>query len=143
MRKGVLKDVTREIGGVPYRKTIDFMSTHPESYRQLTEHPEFVEIIRQQEAEINKRSMVHIPKGAVEKISHRILGGDIIAITTDIPGLDISHTGLAVWQQGKLHFMHAPNVGFKVQITENTLADYHAGNKKQLGIMVARAVEPA
>jgi hypothetical protein len=143
VKKGVLKDVTREIGGVPYRKTIDFMSTHPGSYRQLTEHPEFVEIIRQQEAEINKRSMVHIPKGDVEKVSDRIHGGDILAITTDIPGLDISHTGLAVWQAGRLHFMHAPNVGSKVLITEKTLADYLAGNKKQAGIMVARAVEPA
>jgi hypothetical protein len=143
VKKGVLKDVTREIGGVPYKETIDFMSTHPDSYRQLTEHPEFVEIIRQQEAEISARSMVHIPKGDVEKVSAKILGGDIIAVTTEIAGMDISHTGLAVWQKGKLHLMHAPNVGSKVLITEKTLADYLAGNKKQLGIMVARALEPA
>jgi hypothetical protein len=143
VKKGVLKDMTGEIGGVPYKKTIDFMSTHPESYRQLTEHPEFIEIIRRQEAAISARKMVHIPKENVEKVSAKIHGGDIIAITTDIPGIDISHTGVAVWQDGKLHFMHAPNVGFKVQITEKTLADYLAGNKKQLGIMVARAVEPA
>jgi hypothetical protein len=143
VKKGVLKDVTREIGGVPYKKTIDFMSTHLESYRQLTEHPEFVEIIRQHEAEISGRSMVHIPKGDVEKVSAKILGGDIIAVTTEIAGMDISHTGLAAWQKGELHFMHAPNVGSKVLITEKTLADYLAGNKKQLGIMIARALEPA
>jgi len=142
VKKGVLKDVTREIGGVPYKKTIDFMSTHQESYRQLTEHPEFVKIIQQQEAEISKRRLVHIPKGDVEKVSSKILGGDIIAITTDIAGMDISHTGLAVWQNGNLHFMHAPTVGFKVLITEKTLAGYLAGNRKQLGIMVARALEP-
>jgi len=142
VKKGVAKDVTREIGGVPYKKTINFMSTHPESYRQLAEHPEFVEIIRQQEAEISARSMVHIPKGDVERISGKILDGDILAVTTNIPGLDISHTGLAVWQRGKLHLMHAPNVGSNVLITEKTLADYLAGNEKQAGIMVARAVEP-
>lgn len=143
VKKGVLEEMTREIGGVPYKKTIDFMSTHPESYRQLTEHPEFLPIIRRQEAEISARSLVHIPKEDVEKVAAKIRGGDIIAVTTTIPGIDISHTGIAVWQEGKLHFMHAPNVGFKVQITEKTLAEYLAGNKKQLGIMVARALEPA
>jgi hypothetical protein len=40
---------------------------------------------------------------------------------------------------GRIHFMHAPIVGKKVQITEKPLADYIAGNKKQNGIMVLRA----
>ena len=142
VQKGVVKDVTSEIGGIPYKKTINFMSNHPESYRQLTEHPEFVEIIRQQEAEISARSLVHIPKGDVERISGKILDGDILAVTTNIPGLDISHTGLAVRQRGKLHLIHAPNVGSKVLITDKTLAEYLAGNEQQAGIMVARAVEP-
>jgi len=39
---------------------------------------------------------------------------------------------------GRIHLMHAPNVGYKVQITEKPLADYIKGNKKQTGIMVLR-----
>jgi hypothetical protein len=47
-----------------------------------------------------------------------------------------------VRQRGKLHLIHAPNVGSKVLITDKTLAEYLAGNEQQAGIMVARAVEP-
>lgn len=140
--KGVWKDITKTLGGVPFRKTINFMSTHPESYPQLTQHPEFVTIIQQQEEAINKRALVHIPKEDVATIADTIQSGDVIAITSDIPGMDIAHTGIAIRQDGNLHFMHAPIMGSKVMITPKTLAEYLAGNKKQLGIMVARPLEP-
>ncbi|MCX6145258.1 MAG: DUF1460 domain-containing protein [Ignavibacteriales bacterium] len=142
-KKGVVKNVTKEIGGAPFRKTINFMSTHPDSYIKLKENPEFVNVIRKQEEAINKRTMYHIPKGQVQKIASKIHNGDIIAITTDIEGMDVSHTGIAVWENDSLRLMHAPLSGHRVQITEKTLADYLAANKKQLGIMVARPLEPA
>jgi hypothetical protein len=141
-KKGVVKNVTREIGGVPFRKTVNFMSTHPESYIKLKENPEFVKAISLQEEAINKRTMYHIPKDQVGNVATSIYNGDVIAITTDIPGMDISHTGIAIWHQDSLRFMHAPISGRQVQITEKTLAEYLAGNKKQLGIMVARPQTP-
>jgi hypothetical protein len=142
-KKGVVKNVTKEIGGMPFRKTVNFMSTHPDSYIKLKENPEFVDVIRKQEDAINKRRMYHIPKNRVQKIASKIHNGDIIAITTDIEGMDVSHTGIALWEHGALHLMHAPLSGHRVQITEKTLVDYLAANKKQLGIMVARPLEPA
>jgi hypothetical protein len=142
-KKRVVKNITREIGGVRFRKTVNFMSTHPDSYIKLKENPEFFGVIRKQEDAINKRTMYHILKDQVQKIASKIHNGDIIAITTDIEGMDVSHTGIAVWQNGSLHFMHAPLSGHRVQITEKTLADYLAANKKQLGIMIARPLEPA
>jgi len=141
-KKGVLKNITKSIGGVLYRKTINFMSTHPESYPQLKEHPEFVGTIQRQEAEISRRKLHHIPKDHIENAGSKIMSGDIIAITSDIIGIDIVHTGIALWQDEKLRLMHAPNIGHKVLITEKTLAEYLAGNPKQIGIMVARALEP-
>ena len=36
-KKGILKDVTRKIGGRPFRKTINFMTTHPDLYLSLGE----------------------------------------------------------------------------------------------------------
>lgn len=140
-KKGVWKNVTKSIGGVPFRKTINYMSTHSDSYPQLKAHPEFVAIIRQQEKAVSKRAMVHIPKEDVGRVAEKIRSGDVIAITSDIPGMDIAHTGLAIRQNGALHFMHAPITGSKVMITTKTLAEYLAGNKKQLGIMVARPLE--
>jgi len=141
-KKGVVQNVTKNIGGVPFRKTVNFMSTHPDSYVKLKENPDFVKVIALQEEAINKRTMYHIPKDQVQKAAAHIQNGDIIAITTDIPGMDVSHTGIAIWQNKSLHFMHAPITGRQVQITEKTLAGYLAGNKKQLGIMVARPLSP-
>jgi hypothetical protein len=142
-KKGVVRNVTASIGGIPYEKAINFMSTHVDSYAKLKEHPEFVPIIRKQEALISKRRMYHVPEADIEKIARKIKSGDIIAITCNIPGLDIVHTGIALWQKEKLHLMHAPIAGLRVLITENTLAEYLAGNAVQTGIMVARPLEPA
>ena len=97
--------------------------------------------IAKQEQAINRRSMFHIPKDKIDETGDMIHSGDILAITTAIEGIDVSHTGMAVWQKGKLHFMHAPNVGYKVQITEKTLSEYLASHSRQLGIMVARPLD--
>jgi Protein of unknown function (DUF1460) len=141
-KKSVLKNVTKEIGGVVYKKKINFMSAHIDSYLQLRENPEFVKMIAAQEAEMNKRTMYHIPKSKVKKTASQINNGDIIGITTTIEGLDCTHTGIAVWQNKELHMIHAPIPGSKVQITEASLWEYLIKIKKDAGIMVARAIEP-
>lgn len=142
-KKHVLRVVTKDLGGVRYKKTINFMSTHTDSYRQLKEQPEFVSVIKKQEEAISRRQLYHIPTKLIPRIAPKIHDGDIIAITADIPGMDVSHTGIAIWQDRTLHFMHAPITGSKVQITEKSLAEYLAASPKRLGIMVARPLEPA
>ena len=142
VKKGVWRDVTSEIGGVPYENTVSFMSTHPENYRQLKEDPSLVAGIKKMEEEVSQRKKFYIPKNNVEAMKVKILSGDILGITTDIEGLDTSHTGIAVREDGELRLMHAPIAGSRVQITEKTLVDYLAGNKRQTGIIVARALEP-
>lgn len=142
-KKNVLKNVTKSIGGVRYKKTVNFMSTHPDSYRQLKDHPEFIKIIAEQEAAINKRPLFHLPKEKVKKAASKIHNGDILAITTDIPGMDVSHTGIAIWQNEQLHMLHAPLTGSRVQITEQPLAGYLAASPGRLGLFVARPLEPA
>ena len=141
-KKGVWKNVTKDLGGVRYTKTVNFMSTHPDSYRQLKENAEFIPVIKEQEHEISKRELYHVPKEKIADVSPQLKNGDILGITTDIEGLDVAHTGIVIWQNGKVHFLHAPNVGHKLTITEKTLAEYVAGNKRQIGIMVARPLEP-
>ncbi|MEX0736506.1 MAG: N-acetylmuramoyl-L-alanine amidase-like domain-containing protein [Bacteroidota bacterium] len=142
-KKGIWKNVTKELGGVPLKKTLNFMSTHPDSYRQLKENGEFQKIIAAQEREISSRETYYIPKEKVGSIAAKMQSGDIIGITTDIEGLDTSHTGIAVREEGQLAFMHAPLAGKKVEITESTLPEYLARNKRQTGIMVVRPLEPA
>jgi hypothetical protein len=141
-RTSVLKDVTKELGGVPWKKKINFMSTHPNLYLQLKNFPENVDKIRKIEDEIDTRPKYCIPKTAVKRITPQIRDGDIIGITTTIDGLDCSHTGIALWQNGKLHLLHAPVPGSNVQITKLPLWEYITKIKHDSGIIVARPVEP-
>jgi hypothetical protein len=141
-KKGIWRNVTKLLGGKPYRKIINFMSRHPEAYRQLREHADFVEIVRRQEAEISQREHWYIPKTELRAVEVQISNGDILAIATSIEGLDVSHTGVAFHDRGRLHMMHAPDVGSKVTVTELPLAEYLAKNRTQTGIIVARPLEP-
>lgn len=138
-KREIGRDITKQIGGVPYKKQIDFMRKHVDSYRQLKENPMFVIEIASIEKRISKRKYFYIPQEKIEKVESKIESGDIIGITTNIEGLDIAHTGIAIrMEDGRIYLLHAPNVGYKVQITEKPLADYIKGNKKQTGIIILR-----
>lgn len=140
-KRGIGKDITKQIGGVPYNKKINFMRTHVDSYRQLKDNPMYVLEIATFEKQISKRKYYYIPQEKIEKVESKIESGDLIGITTNVEGLDIAHTGIAIrMDDGRIHFMHAPITGHKVQITEKPLADYIKGIKKQTGIMVLRAL---
>lgn len=138
-KRGIGKEITKEIGGKPYDKKINFMSTHVDAYHQLKNNSKYVDEIAKIEKEISSRKYFYIPQEEILKVEDKIQSGDIIGITTNVEGLDIAHTGIAIrMEDGRIHLMHAPNVGYKVQITEKPLADYIKGNKKQTGIMVLR-----
>jgi len=141
-KKGILKDVTKTIGGEPITFNVFFMSKNPDKYKHLTETPAFIPIIAKQEEALNKREYYYIPKEKVEKIESKIHNGDLIAITTNLKGLDIGHVGIAVKESdGRIHFLHAPLTGSKVQISEKPLPEYLAAIKKHTGIMVLRVAE--
>jgi hypothetical protein len=139
-RKGIVRDVTRSLGGIRYQKPINFMSAHRSAYQQLAEDPYF-EAMQKLEDEINQRTRYFIPKDRVAALGSAIQDGDLIAITSDIQGLDIVHVGVAIHQQGRLHLMHASTDQKRVVISDKPLAEYLRGNRRQTGIMVARMVE--
>jgi hypothetical protein len=141
-KKGVLKNVSKELGGVPFTKTVNLMSGHPETYPRLKESPEFITAMKQVEAEMNARTVYYLPKQNVKASALKIKDGDIFGITTTIDGLDCTHTGLALHQNRVLHMIHAPLSGAKVQITEVPFWEYLARIKKDTGVMVARPLEP-
>lgn len=145
-KKGIMKVVTKEIFGeknvVEIPRPINFMTTHRASYKHLATNDANFEKIKAQEDDLNKRVNYFLPKGNLHMFADKVQHGDIIGISTNIEGMDISHTGVAVrMPNGKLHFMHAPNVGYKVQITDVPMHDYLARNSKQTGIIVARVNE--
>jgi len=139
--KRLVEDLTDDLGGVIDREPIDFMSSHPEAYRQLAE-PDVLHAIRLVEQRLSSRGRYVIPEARIEEVSHRIRNGDIIAATSTVAGLDVAHTGLAIWDEGTLRLMHAPLVGDSVRISERSLAERILAIEGQDGIMVARPVEP-
>ena len=141
-KKGIMKLVTKEIFGeknvAEIPRPINFMTTHRASYKHLATNDANFEKIKAQEDDLNKRTNYFLPKGNLHMFADNVQHGDIIGIATNIEGMDISHTGVAVKVDGKLHFMHAPIFGKKVQITDVPMHDYLAKNSKQTGIIVAR-----
>lgn len=143
-KRGHIKDITKEIGGERLIKKVDFMSTHPDLYKRLKNNPGDVQKIAAIEEEINNRKYYYIPQDKIEDAEPFINTGDLIYATTNQDGLMVGHTGIAVkLDDGRIHFMHAPLVGSKVQISEKTLPDYIKAVKKHTGIMVLRVLEPA
>ena len=141
--KNIVNDVTKEIGGIETKFNLNYMSTHPESYIQLNDNPDFIPIIEKQEKEINCREYYFIPKEKLASKEKFIQNGDLIAITTTVDGLDIGHVGIALeMDDGRIHLLHAPNENSKVQISEEPLTDYLMKYKRHSGVIVLRAIEP-
>ena len=141
--KGIVKDISEEIGGTGIKFNVGFMSDNPDKYLHLAETPEFIPVIKKQEEEINLREYHYIPNSMVEKLEGKINNGDLIAITTNLKGLDIGHVGIAVkMDDGRIHFLHAPLAGAKVQITKDPLPVYLSKVKKHTGVIVLRPQEP-
>ena len=139
--KGLLRNVTREIGGVLDPEPISFMTAHQDAYRQFAE-PGITDSIRALEARLSTAERYYVTEDSIALVADQIRNGDVIAATSTLAGLDIAHTGIALWQNGKLHLLHAPLVGKSVEISEHPLADRIVGFDAQDGIMVARPLEP-
>jgi hypothetical protein len=139
--KGIAQDMGKELDGISFTKETNFMSTHRSSYRQLTDE-EFLREIKNQEVALGSTNRFYVPKEELAAVQDRIHNGDIIGITTSVDGLDIVHTGLAIWTGGELKFLHAPLSKGKVQITEQSLVEYLRQYRNHTGIMVARPLEP-
>ena len=138
---GLVAAISRDLGGVSDASPIDFMSTHPDAYRQLSDAEVLAEVARI-EARHEEVERYYIPADAIDAAASGIRDGDIIAATSTVAGLDIAHTGIALWQDGTLRLLHAPLVGSHVQISEESLAERIGQIGGQDGIMVARPLAP-
>lgn len=139
---GVLKDITSELGGVEDKRKINFMTTHPDSYRQLKNNDPMIKELHSIEAGINERGERYfIPKYNIPEIEKEIKDGDIILFNTTIEGLDYSHIGIAYHNNGKLTFIHASTRSKSVIKEPGTLYDYCMNSSKCAGITVLRVNE--
>ncbi|MCK6603378.1 MAG: DUF1460 domain-containing protein [Ignavibacteriaceae bacterium] len=141
VKKGIIKDISREIGGEKIVFNVSFMGNNPKLYMMLKGNDEFLKQIKQQEKEIAAREYYYIPNSRIKDVQDKIISGDLIGIVTSVEGLDISHTGFAYrGDDNVLKFLHAPMAGKKVEITKKPLADYIPAIQKSKGIVVLRVV---
>ena len=120
---------------------VNYMSTHPQSYQALREHPEYVKTIAQTERQVSGGKYRYIPKKQVgnHKLLRKVIrDGDIIAITCNKAGLDIAHLGFAVWKKDGLHLLNASQLHHKVVVEPMTLYQYLRKHASHTGIRIIR-----
>jgi len=139
VNKGTLEDLTYALGGKRFQPQVGYMSSHPEQYPALRDHPQNTVAMASIEKDINRRNIYYyIPRNEIVEKQSLIKDGDIICFTTSLSGLDISHLGIAYHHKGQLSFIHASTRYKKVIINPESLSDYCQMNKSNTGIMVLR-----
>lgn len=140
IRKGVIEDITSQLGGYKAVPKPDFMSKNSDFYKQLKNNDELVKKIADIEKVISKNNLNYIEKSKISKIEDKIKSGDMIAIVTRKQGLDYAHVGIAIVINGECRLMHASLKQKKVVI-DTTISKYLAGVDSHLGISVCRPVD--
>jgi hypothetical protein len=91
---------------------------------------------------MSRRGFSAVPQHRVSRLLDRLQSGDVVGTVTTMKGMDVSHTGLVVREQGITRLLHAPLSGGKVLLTDGSLAEYLEKNSSVTGIVVARPLEP-
>ena len=119
--------------------SLSYMSSHPELYKQLSNSPQNVAKMKEIEKSLNGQEFHYVPKDKLPFAGLPwIKNGDIIAITTNTPGLDVAHMGIAFYVNGKLSLLHASSKEKKVVISKVTLGKMLKKNKNWTGVRVLR-----
>ncbi len=139
--KDIIQPISRQLGGIPWQREINFMTSHADLYPFL-EGEEMISALSEVEQQLSEKTFYYIPEEQLPDLESGIQNGDLIAITTTVNGLDIAHVGLAIWVNDRVHMFHASSSLEKVVISEEPLADYLAGNRSQSGVMVSRLITP-
>jgi hypothetical protein len=137
-KRGVVKIITKDLGGVPFDKTVFYMSYKKDTlYGNMADPTTYANMKHVEEA-ISKRDKWYIPKAQVADIEDDLKEGDIIGITNRLEGMDMAHVGIVVKIKGQTRMMHASSKYKKVVVTEGSISEYLMKNRTQTGIMVAR-----
>ena len=119
-----------------------YMSAHPDKYKFLKAHPEWVDSIAALEKRYNGPDGRYLTQ-ANTRLPHsklsNVADGDIVAIVTRKAGIDYSHLGFAVWgKDGLLHLLNASSIHHKVVEEPKTLYQYLKEHPSSIGIRLWR-----
>lgn len=140
VKKSVVKDITAELGGIPFPNTVSFMSANPKYYKPLQVDSELIAKMDGIEKRINAMPRTFIPKDAVAAIEPKLQNGDIIAIATNKAGLDYAHTGMISRTAADQSVLLHASLAKKKVIEDVRISDYLKSVPSHTGISVARPV---
>ncbi|MCM1348781.1 MAG: DUF1460 domain-containing protein [Firmicutes bacterium] len=133
--RGNLVEVTDRVGQTDSKiKTLDYMTQHRDAYPALADSANYAGL---KNVEVGFRSHKYSYIRPASLPSARLKDGDVIALTTNMAGLDVTHLGIVKMVKGVPHLMHASLKQKKVVIDELSLADYLRRHRPQ-GFRVIR-----
>lgn len=139
VRSGFLEDVAAAYSPYTQKLSLSYMSSHPEQYKKLSNSPQNVAKMKEIEKSLNGQEFHYVPK---DQLPYNglpwIKNGDIIAITTNTPGLDVAHMGIAFYVNGTLSLLHASSKEKKVVVSKVALRQMLESNNSHTGIRVLR-----
>lgn len=139
VRHGIIEDITKKNSPFTTKLSVSYMSSHPELYKSLKNSPENVAKMKSYEKALTGQEIYWLPKDQLKPEGLPwIKNGDIIAITSNVPGLDVSHMGIAIYIQGQLHLLHASSKQKKVVVDKLALNRMLEKNDSWTGIRVLR-----
>ena len=140
---GFVKECTSETAcSQPKELWLDFMTTHVDSYLPMKKNPELVKEMASHEKNWQGAVVSYIPKEKLNLSPEelKIKDGDVLAMVTNIKGLDIVHVGFAFWKEGKLHLLHASSSAKKVIEDPKTQYESSKNTKAHIGVRAIRFV---
>ena len=138
-RRGLVRDLGAELGGVEDARPLRFMTEHRASYAALADDAVYRQGGRASSGGWTAGHGDVVPTDRIPDIADRLESGDVLAFATAIPGLDVTHAAFAYRDaEGTLRVLHAPLSGGVVEVTRTTLPAYVAAIRRSTGILVAR-----
>lgn len=139
-KKGILYEVTSRSNHSQRHFSINYMTKHSVLYRHLKGDSLSVNEMLRIEEKWKNYDMPYIPKEFLKTYDNNIdiCNGDILALTTNIDGLDVLHLGFAIWVDGNIHLLHASSLYGRVVIDRMSLYEYLKDRKKHTGVRVIR-----
>jgi hypothetical protein len=136
-----VENISLNLGGVSQNKNLNFMSKNRHRYPLMVNNDANYQCIVNMESNLTGVTVNYIPTNRINRAYSQLQPGDIIAVATNIPGLDFTHTGLVYrHQNGRIGFIHASPAG--TVTTARDLQRYVRNVKNSMGIVVVRAIDP-
>lgn len=143
-RRGLVKDITRELGGIRAPHAAHEMTVAWKSYRYMRNNPSLRAGIASMEARMRATPLYYIPNKNVPGIESKLRNGDIIGICDyDNGQIGTAHVGLAYrTNDGVLHFMHASSPrNYGKVVLDQRLSGYLEKFRSHAGIIVGRPLK--